>query len=162
MITAARRGGVTCGRAFRYEQRRQNQPGPALSVCPCRGRRRTRQPAAAGDHLPTAWLRRYPSDTGDTEWVVLASHVPAGAGRGRPIVYPRRDVVNAIRYLDRGLPLARAAGRLPHHGMLNRMHNSLREQVRTQVEGRNRQPTAVVVVAQTVRGAETVAGPSRG
>jgi transposase len=27
--------------------------------------------------------------------------VPAGTGRGRPIVHPRRDVVDAIRYLDR-------------------------------------------------------------
>ena len=34
-------------------------------------------------------------------WQVLAPHIPAGNGRGRPIVYPRRDVVDAIRYLDR-------------------------------------------------------------
>ncbi|MBM0224583.1 transposase, partial [Micromonospora sp. ATA51] len=27
--------------------------------------------------------------------------MPAGTGRGRPIIYPRRDVVDAIRYLDR-------------------------------------------------------------
>jgi hypothetical protein len=36
------------------------------------------------------------------------------------------------------------------------MHNRLREQVRAQVEGRNRQPSAAVVDSQTVRGAGNV------
>jgi hypothetical protein len=42
------------------------------------------------------------------------------------------------------------------------MHNGLREQVRHRVEGRDRQPTAALVDSQSVRGAETVARPSRG
>ncbi|WP_442931224.1 transposase [Micromonospora sp. NBC_00389] len=58
-------------------------------------------PASLADHLPTARPRHYPSDTTDAEWAVLAPHVPAGTGRGRPITYPRRDVVDAIRHLDR-------------------------------------------------------------
>jgi len=49
-------------------------------------------PATLADHLPTCRPRRhYPSDTGDTEWAILAPHVPAGTGRGRPISYPRRS-----------------------------------------------------------------------
>ena len=45
-----------------------------------------------------------PDTAGDLrcpEWAVLAPHVPAGTGRGRPIIYPRRDIVDALRYLDR-------------------------------------------------------------
>ncbi|WP_375373452.1 transposase, partial [Micromonospora sp. ATA51] len=57
--------------------------------------------ATVADHLPTGRPRHYPSDTTDAEWRILAPHVPAGTGRGRPIIYPRRDVVDAIRYLDR-------------------------------------------------------------
>ena len=45
---------------------------------------------------------------------------------------------------------------------MNRIHDSLRNQVREQVEQRDRQPTAAVVDSQTVLGAETVGRPSRG
>lgn len=61
-------------------------------------------PAPAGQHLPTARARRYPSDTFDAEWEILAPYVPASGTtrRGRrPVAYPRRDVVDAIRYVDR-------------------------------------------------------------
>ncbi|MGS2620118.1 transposase [Micromonospora sp. LZ34] len=47
-------------------------------------------------------------------------------------------------------------------GTLHRMYNSLREQVRAQVEDRDRQPTAALVDSQSVRGAETVGRASRG
>ena len=100
-----------------------------------------------------------------------------GTGRrGRPIIYPRRDIVDAIRYLDRNrLPVGRAADRLPapqprlpllqdldRDGTLNRMHNHLREQVRQQFEDRDPQPTAALIDSQSLRGAETVARASRG
>ena len=42
------------------------------------------------------------------------------------------------------------------------MHNHLREQVRQQVEDRDRQPTAALVDSQSLRGAETVGRASRG
>jgi putative transposase of IS4/5 family DUF4096 len=51
--------------------------------------------------VATSRPRHYPSDTSDTEWQALAPHVPAGSGRGRPVIYPRRDIVDAIRYLNR-------------------------------------------------------------
>jgi putative transposase len=132
-----------------------------------------------GAHLPTARPRSYPSDTTDAEWQVLAPLVPVGGTRpavgGRPVRYPRRDVVDAIRYLDRtgcqwaALPVDFPPPALVKHyfttwtrdGTLNRIHNSLREQVR-QVQGRNRDPSAALMDSQTVRAAETVGRPDRG
>jgi putative transposase len=46
-------------------------------------------------------------------------------------------------------------------GTLSRMHNGLREQVRI-AEGREADPSAGLVDAQSLRGAETVGRPSRG
>jgi putative transposase len=133
----------------------------------------------AGEHLPTQRRRTYPSDTSDAEWQVLAPLVPVGGtqpGRGgRPVTYPRRDVVDAIRYLVRtgcqwdALPADLPPWPLVRHyftvwtrdGTLNRLHNALREQVR-QAEGRNREPSAALVDSQSLRGAETVPAASRG
>jgi putative transposase len=85
-------------------------------------------------------------------------------------------VVDAIRYLDRtGCQWDAMPADFPHHklvyhyfktwtrdGTLARIHDSLREQVREQVEGRNRQPSAAVIDSQSVRAAETVGRASRG
>jgi putative transposase len=132
-----------------------------------------------GGHLPTQRPRTYPSDTSEVEWQILAPLVPVGGTRpgvgGRPVRYPRRDVVDAIRYLDRtgcqwdALPVDLPPAALVKHyfitwtrdGTLNRIHNSLREQVRT-VEGRAADPSAALMDSQTVRAAETVGRPSRG
>jgi putative transposase len=132
-----------------------------------------------GRHLPTQRPRTYPSDTSEVEWQILAPLVPVGGTRpgvgGRPVRYPRRDVVDAIRYLDRtgcqwdALPVDFPPAALVKHyftvwtrdGTLNRIHNSLREQVRT-VEGRAADPSAALMDSQTVRAAETVGRPSRG
>src|SRR3954451_24370399 len=46
-------------------------------------------------HLPSPRTRRYPSDTTDAEWVLLAPLVPAGGPGprgGRPPVHSRRDI----------------------------------------------------------------------
>jgi transposase len=97
-------------------------------------------------------------------------------GRGRPVVYPRRDVVDAIRYLDRtGCQWDVLPADFPHHklvyhyfktwtadGTLDRMHNHLREQVRGHCEDRDGQPSAALLDSQSLRGAETVAGTRRG
>jgi hypothetical protein len=86
-------------RARRLNQLAYRRPNP---VCiPGRRTGTSSTPATLADHLPTSRPRYYPSDTSDAEWAILAPHVPAGTGRGRPIIYPRRDVVDAIRYLDR-------------------------------------------------------------
>jgi transposase len=133
-------------------------------------------PATLADHLPTRRPRHYPSDTSDAEWAILAPQIPAGSGRGRPVCYPRRDVVDAIRYLDRtGCQWAALPADFPHpklvyhyfktwtaDGTLTRIHDSLREQVRVKVEHRTSQPSAALTDSQSVRAAETVGRASRG
>lgn len=136
-------------------------------------------PVTSSDHLPTGRSRCYPSDTSDAEWEILAPYIPVGgtvAGRGgRPVTYSRRDIVDAIRYLDhnggvwRALPVDFPPPPIVYHyfrkwnrdGTLNRMHNGLREQVRL-AEGRQAEPSAASLDSQTVRAAETVAKTRRG
>ena len=133
----------------------------------------------SGDHLSTDRPRRYPSDTSDAEWEITAPYIPVGGTRlgagGRPVSYPRRDIVDAIRYLDhnggvwRGLPADFPPWRTVYHyfrqwdrdGTLNRLHNGLREQVRL-ADGRKAEPSAAILDSQSVRAAETVAQHSRG
>lgn len=105
--------------------------------------------------------------------------MPVGGTRpgigGRPVRYPRRDIVDAIRYVDRtgcqwaALPVDFPPPTLVKHyltvwtrdGTLNRIHNSLREQVR-QIEGRTVDPSGALMDSQTVRAAETVPRTSLG
>jgi transposase len=138
-------------------------------------------PMAAVDvsaHLPSRRPRRYPSDTTDAEWAVLAPLVPAGGPGprgGRPPAHPRRDIVDAIRYVAhnggvwRALPADFPPWKTVHDyhtrwasdGTLNRIHNALREQIRV-AEGRHHQPSAAIIDSQSVRAAETVGRSSRG
>lgn len=136
-------------------------------------------PVTSSDHLPTGRPRRYPSDTSEAEWEILAPYIPVGgtvAGRGgRSVTYSRRDIVDAIRYHDhnggvwRALPVDFPPWRTVYHyfrewnrdGTLNRMHNGLREQVRL-AEGRPAEPSAAIADSQSVRAAETVAKTRRG
>jgi transposase len=129
-------------------------------------------------HLPSRRARRYLSDTSDTEWALLAPLVPAGGPGprgGRPPVHPRRDIVDAIRYVAhngcvwRALPADFPPWQTVHDyhtrwaadGTLNRIHNKLRDQARA-ADGRQPQPTAAIIDSQSVRAAETVARSSRG
>lgn len=136
-------------------------------------------PATAGRHLPTARPRRYPSDTSDAEWQIMAAYIPPGGpvpGRGGgPVTYPRRDIVDAIRYLDhnsarwRALPADFPPWPTVYHyfrawnrdGTLSGMHNGLREQLRL-AEGRAGEPSAAILDSQSVRAAQTVPATSRG
>jgi len=67
-----------------------------------------------GEHLPTQRPRTYRSDTTGAEWQILGPLVPIGGtqpGRGgRPGSYPRRDIVDAIRYVARTGDTATPAG----------------------------------------------------
>ncbi|MFJ2008343.1 transposase [Streptomyces chartreusis] len=53
---------------------------------------------------PAVRERRYPSDTTDAEWAVLEPLLPVPACElptgGRPEKHPRRNVVDAIRYVN--------------------------------------------------------------
>lgn len=139
----------------------------------------TTPPITSSDHLSTGRPRRYPSDTSDAEWEITAPYIPVGGTRvgagGRPVSYARRDIVDAIRYLDhngvvwRALPVDFPPWRTVYHyfrkwdrdGTLNRLHDGLREQVRI-AEGRAVDPSAAILDSQSVRAAETVARSSRG
>jgi putative transposase len=132
-----------------------------------------------GEHLPTRRPRTYRSDTTDAEWRILAPLVPVGGTRtgvgGRPVSYPRRDVVDAIRYVMRtgcqwdALPVDFLPHPLVKHyftvwtrdGTLGRINNRLREQVR-QIEGRTTDPTAALIDAQAVRAANHVPAATTG
>jgi putative transposase len=135
-------------------------------------------PTPAGQHLPTQRPRRYPSDTSDAEWQIMAEYIPAGGTTtkgGRPVSYPRRDIVDAIRYVDRtgcrwpALPADFQPWQTVYYyfrkwnrdGTLTRMHDGLRARLRL-AEGRTADPTAAAADSQSVRAAETVARTSRG
>ena len=98
-----------------------------------------------------------------------------GGRGGRPEKHPRRRVLDAIFYLARG-GIAWAAlprefpphqtvyglfGRWARAGAWQAVHDALRDLVRVH-EGRDPAPTAAIIDSQSVRGADTVPGRSRG
>jgi transposase len=109
----------------------------------------------------------YPSDLSDREWAQVERFIPAPKPGGRPAKYERREIVNALLYLDRTGCQWRA---LPHDlppwesvywyfrnwkkdGTFDRLHDELRGDLRA-ASGRPRQPTAAVLDSQTVKTTE--------
>ncbi len=106
----------------------------------------------------------YPTDLLDSEWRILGPLVPAPAPNGRPVDYPRREIVNGILYITR----TGCAWRfLPHDlppwptvyyyfrrwrkdGTWERIHDALRGKVRT-AEGHPEQPSAAILDSQSVK-----------
>ncbi|WP_344443651.1 IS5 family transposase, partial [Streptomyces kunmingensis] len=124
--------------------------------------------------------RHYPSDTTDAEWDVLEPLLPPPACRlpagGRPEKHPRRNVVDAIRYVnDNGIkwrsvpvdfkiPWRTLYGyfrRWRASGDLARIHAELHELLRVH-DGLNPRTVAVILDSQSVKGAETVGADTRG
>ena len=139
---------------------------PAAAVCAC---------ARPGCDRP----RRYPSDTSDAEWALVAPLLPVPACQaragGRPEANCRRAVVDAIRYVIhngcvwRALPADFPPWRTVY-GLFQRwnasgatitLHDALRAAAR-QAAGRQAEPTAAVIDSQSVRAAATVPKASRG
>lgn len=109
----------------------------------------------------------YPSDLSDAQWRVLAPLLPPAKPGGRPRSAEMREVVNAILYVARNGTTWRA---LPHEyppwrtvyhyfrawrldGTWERVHDALREQVRTQA-GREASPSAAIIDSQSVKTTE--------
>jgi len=108
---------------------------------------------------------------------VIAAQLPTPrrGRRGRPRIWPRRRIVEAILYLDRtGCAWRYLPADFPpwqtvytyfaawrDDGTLARLHHQLRAQVRA-AAGRSPEPTAAVIDSQSVRAADTVSKASRG
>jgi transposase len=116
--------------------------------------------------------QRYTTDLTDAQWERLRPllETPTYKG-GRPREYPMREIVNALLYyvkngcgwrnLPHDLPPWSNVNdhfrRWKKNGMLERIHDTLREAVR-EAEGRERTPSAAVLDAQSVRTAEKRGG----
>ncbi|MFB7577367.1 IS5 family transposase [Streptomyces sp. NPDC056165] len=115
----------------------------------------------------------------DAEWAAIRPLLPVPAwlqGRGgQPEGYCHRQLLDAIRYLVAGGISCRAMpadfpdwGRVyaffrrwREHGLITEFHDRLRGKVRER-EGREAEPTAGIIDAQSVRAAATVPAASRG
>lgn len=129
--------------------------------------------------------RRYPTDLTDRQWAIIEPLLPVvepKAPGGRPAVYSKREIVNAILYLTRsGCAWRMLPSDLPHwrtvygyfvdwrkDGTLDRIHDTLRAEVRRRSKknkgGGPRTPdaSAGVVDSQSLRDADTVGKASRG
>ena len=109
----------------------------------------------------------YPTDLNDREWQLLEPWLPPPKPGGRPVKYPRREVVNAIRYVLRTgcswrmLPHDLPPWRTAFHyfrtwrrdGTWQRAHDTLRSRTR-QFEGRQASPSAAIIDSQSVKTAE--------
>src|SRR5512135_2391261 len=120
-------------------------------------------------------LRRYPSDLTDSQWAHLEPLLPPPSQDGRKPKHRRRDLVDAILYVGRAgcawraLPADFPPGqtvygyvaRWQDAGVTKAVHDTLRGKLRA-AERRPTEPSAGVIDAQSVQGADTVGRDSRG
>ena len=111
--------------------------------------------------------KRYPSDLRDVEWKVLEPLVPRVKPGGRPEKYPRRELLNGMRYVLRtGCSWRSIPHDLPEwrsvyyyfslwkkDGTWQRIHDSLRGDLRERM-GRHRQASAGILDSQSVKTTE--------
>jgi transposase len=124
-------------------------------------------------------VRRYPSDMTDAEWARVRAALPVPGwleGRGgQPEGYCHRQMIDAIRYLVdngikwRAMPVDFPAWKRVYafyrrwrdQGLIAEFHDRLRGAVR-RAAGRDPQPSAGVIDAQSVKAAATVPAATRG
>jgi putative transposase len=117
----------------------------------------------------TMTRRAYDTDVTDAQWDLLRQFFPARAAgtRGRPPTHSSREIINAILYLLtagcvwRLLPHDLPPWKTVYHyfrtwtkdGLWEKIHQALREQVRTKA-GREPEPSAAIVDSQSVKTTE--------
>jgi transposase len=128
--------------------------------------------------------RRYPSDLTDRQWAIVEPLLPeTGSSEkgGRPPLHAKREIVNAILYVTRAgcawrmLPNDYPPWRTVYgyfadwrdDGTLDRIHDTLREQLRAKAKKkdgapRSAEPSAGIIDSQSLRGADTVGRDTRG
>lgn len=119
--------------------------------------------------------KRYPSDLTDAQWALIDPLLPSPSTIGRPEKHDRREIVNAILYLDRAgcawrlLPKCFPPwetvywhwARWKADGTVDRLHDALRDKLRD-AQGRDPMASGGIVDSQSVKGGDTVGGGTRG
>jgi putative transposase len=116
----------------------------------------------------------YPSDLTDKQWELLDPLIPQPSLEGRPPIYERREIVNAILYVLRsGCPWRLLPHDLPtwgtaywyfrrwrDGGVWDQVLKELRMEVRIK-QGRNPEPSAAIIDSQSIK-TSAVRGPEKG
>lgn len=119
--------------------------------------------------------RHYPSDTTDQEWALIEPLLPPKKKDGRPEKHDRRDIFDALMYLNKtGCPwrylpvdfppwrtVYAFFDRMEEAGAVEAINAQLRRDLRVAL-GRAPEPTAAVIDSQSVKGAPTVTRDTRG
>jgi transposase len=119
--------------------------------------------------------RHYPSDLTDAQWALVEPLLPPPRTGGRPEKHPRREIVDAILYVVRtGCSWRQLPADFPpwqtvywyfvrweEQQVTDTMLQVLRRRVRRR-EGRDEEPSAGIIDAQSVKGADTVGRDTRG
>lgn len=122
--------------------------------------------------------RRYPTDLTDQQWALIEPLLPdpPPGPAGRPPAHDKREIINAILYINRAgcawrmLPkdfppwqtVYWYLWRWRKDGAVDRIHDRLREQVRVKEGRESPEPSAGILDCQSVKGADTVPAATRG
>jgi transposase len=115
----------------------------------------------------------YTSDLSDAEWAIIEPLLPPLKSTGRPIKYPRREILNGILYVLRnGSSWRNVPHDLPpwrsvywyfmiwrNSELFRHINDTLRVQVRLQ-DGRVSEPSAAVIDSQAVKTTEKGGHPA--